>query len=79
MIRAIRGSAIPIRLPSTSLFRDVEPDARARSGRSGNGPILRATLGMILPAQTEIVLFWEADFVAFYNDAYALTIKPAAC
>jgi PAS domain S-box-containing protein len=37
-------------------------------------PTLRATLGMILPAQAEIVLFWGADFVAFYNDAYAPTI-----
>jgi PAS domain S-box-containing protein len=35
---------------------------------------LRATLGMILPAQAEIVLFWGADFVALYNDAYAPTI-----
>jgi PAS domain S-box-containing protein len=37
-------------------------------------PSLRATLGMILPAQAEIVLFWGPDFVAFYNDAYAPTI-----
>jgi PAS domain S-box-containing protein len=37
-------------------------------------PTLRATLGMILPAQAEIVLFWGPDFVAFYNDAYAPTI-----
>ena len=37
-------------------------------------PALRATLGMILPAQAEIVLFWGPDFVAFYNDAYAPTI-----
>jgi PAS domain S-box-containing protein len=37
-------------------------------------PALRATLGMILPAQAEIVLFWGPDFVAFYNDAYVPTI-----
>ena len=37
-------------------------------------PSLRATLGMILPAQAEIVLFWGPDFVALYNDAYAPTI-----
>src|SRR5579863_6102537 len=37
-------------------------------------PALRATLGMILPALAEIVLFWGPDFVAFYNDAYAPTI-----
>src|SRR3569832_341294 len=37
-------------------------------------PSLRATLGLILPARAEIVLFWGPDFVAFYNDAYAPTI-----
>ena len=35
---------------------------------------LRATLGLILPAQAEIVLFWGPDFLALYNDAYAPTI-----
>ena len=35
---------------------------------------LRATVGLILPAQAEIVLFWGPDFVALYNDAYTPTI-----
>jgi PAS domain S-box-containing protein len=35
---------------------------------------LRAALGLILPAQAEIVLFWGSDFLALYNDAYAPTI-----
>jgi PAS domain S-box-containing protein len=29
---------------------------------------------MILPADSQIVLFWGPEFVAFYNDAYASTI-----
>ena len=37
-------------------------------------PALRATVGMILPAKAEIVLFWGPDFAALYNEAYAPTI-----
>ncbi|MET4717531.1 signal transduction histidine kinase/CheY-like chemotaxis protein [Bradyrhizobium japonicum] len=32
---------------------------------------LKATVGMLLAAQAQIVLFWGPDFVALYNDAYA--------
>jgi len=32
---------------------------------------LRTTVGVLLAAQAQIVLFWGPDFVAFYNDAYA--------
>jgi signal transduction histidine kinase len=32
---------------------------------------LKTTVGMMLAAQAQIVLFWGADFVALYNDAYA--------
>lgn len=35
---------------------------------------LRTTLGMLLRAHAEIVLFWGPDFVALYNDSYAPTI-----
>ena len=37
-------------------------------------PTLRAAVGLILPAQAQIVLFWGPDFIALYNDAYAPTI-----
>jgi len=37
-------------------------------------PALCATLGLILPARAEIVLFWGPDYVALYNEAYAPTI-----
>jgi two-component sensor histidine kinase len=35
---------------------------------------LKATINLMLPAQAQIVLFWGSEFVALYNDAYALTI-----
>jgi two-component sensor histidine kinase len=35
---------------------------------------LKATVGLMLPAQAQIVLFWGPEFVALYNDAYAPTI-----
>ena len=41
---------------------------------AGWTPSLRTTLRMILPAQAQIVLFWGADYIAFYNDAYRPTI-----
>ncbi|MBG7023019.1 response regulator [Pseudomonas aeruginosa] len=35
---------------------------------------LRAALAMLLPAKAQIVLFWGAEFIALYNDAYAPSI-----
>jgi len=35
---------------------------------------LKAAVGLMLPAQAQIVLFWGPEFVALYNDAYAPTI-----
>ena len=35
---------------------------------------LKTTVGLMLPAMAQIVLFWGADYVALYNDAYAPTI-----
>jgi signal transduction histidine kinase/CheY-like chemotaxis protein len=32
---------------------------------------LKTTVGMLLAAQAQIVLFWGSEFVALYNDAYA--------
>ncbi|MFE1601511.1 hybrid sensor histidine kinase/response regulator [Methylobacterium sp. ID0610] len=36
--------------------------------------VLTATVGLMLPAHAQIVLFWGPDYVALYNDAYAPTI-----
>jgi PAS domain S-box-containing protein len=31
---------------------------------------LRSTISMLLPSRAQIILFWGAEFVCFYNDAY---------
>ena len=35
---------------------------------------LKTTIGLVLRAQAQIVLFWGPEFIALYNDAYAPTI-----
>jgi signal transduction histidine kinase/ActR/RegA family two-component response regulator len=35
---------------------------------------LKTTVGLVLRAEAQIVLFWGEEFVALYNDAYAPTI-----
>ena len=37
-------------------------------------PTLKAATAMILPADSQIVMFWGPEFAAIYNDAYAPTI-----
>lgn len=37
-------------------------------------PSLKTLLATILPSSAQIVLFWGADYVALYNDAYVPTI-----
>src|SRR5690348_17329362 len=37
-------------------------------------PSLKAAVAMILPADSQIVMFWGAEFAALYNEAYAPTI-----
>jgi PAS domain S-box-containing protein len=44
-------------------------------GRPESWPAsLKAAVGFMLPSQAQMVLFWGADFLALYNDAYAPTI-----
>ncbi|MDE1148707.1 MAG: PAS domain-containing protein [Azospirillaceae bacterium] len=40
----------------------------------GWSPTLKSTVGLILPAQAQIVMFWGPEFAALYNEAYAPTI-----
>ncbi|QXH44040.1 response regulator [Pseudomonas xanthosomatis] len=40
----------------------------------GWSPGLKAVMATLLPAQAQIVLFWGAQYVALYNDAYSPTI-----
>ena len=39
---------------------------------------LKTTMATLLPAKAQIVLFWGAEFVALYNDAYAPSIGQAS-
>jgi PAS domain S-box-containing protein len=49
--------------------------SRSPLGRPEDWPAsLKTTIGLILPAQAQIVLFWGPNYVALYNDAYAPTI-----
>src|SRR4249919_1156079 len=41
---------------------------------AGWSPALQTTVGLMLRAEAQIVLFWGPQFVALYNDAYAPTI-----
>lgn len=82
-INAIRNKA-PRRNRKDEFPRDGgETGALIRAldwSRTTLGPIsgwpahLKAAINVILPAKAQIVLFWGADFVALYNDAYAPTI-----
>ena len=47
---------------------------RADPRTVGWSRLLRATVGLMLPADVQIVLFWGPDYVAYYNDTYAPTI-----
>lgn len=35
---------------------------------------LKMTMRLVLPAKSQIVIFWGPDYIALYNDAYAQTI-----
>ncbi len=49
--------------------------SRSPAGPPENWPqSLKTTVGLMLAAQAQIVLFWGPDFVALYNDAYVPTI-----
>ncbi len=65
------------------LFRGGEMGALIRAfdwSKTSLGPIaewpahLKVTVGLMLPARVQIVLFWGPEFVALYNDAYVPTI-----
>jgi signal transduction histidine kinase/CheY-like chemotaxis protein len=64
-------------LPSTGVSAPLQHCDWLRSplGPPENwSPSLKTTVGIMLAAQAQIVLFWGPQFVALYNDAYAPTI-----
>ena len=75
-VREARGAA-------NGSFAQSDMAERIRSfdwSKTSLGPIsswpehLKAVVRLMLPARSQIVLFWGSDFVALYNDAYAPTI-----
>ena len=57
-----------------ALIRALDWSTTSLGRISGWPAHFKATINLILPAKAQIVLFWGADFVALYNDAYAPTI-----
>ena len=57
-----------------SLIRAFDFSKTSLGPISGWPAHLRTTVGLMLPAKAQIVLFWGPEFLALYNDAYAPTI-----
>ena len=64
------GAASPMR----ALFESHDWSASPLGPLENWPQSLRTTVGLMLPAMAQIVLFWGPDYVALYNDAYAPTI-----
>ena len=69
----------PARPPLTFLAGGGEMGARMREIDWSKSPLgapdewpqsLRSTVSMLLPSKAQIIVFWGADFVVLYNDAY---------
>lgn len=73
--RSMGSDAAPVSPPACASLIQTANWANSPLGAPGNwSTALRTTVGLILPAQAQIVLFWGPEYVALYNDAYAPTI-----
>jgi PAS domain S-box-containing protein len=61
-------------VPVSSLLDTVDWTSGPLGPKSEWPACLHAAIGIMLPSQAQIVMFWGPEFVAFYNDAYAPTI-----
>jgi len=61
-------------VPVSSLLDTVDWASGPLGPKSEWPACLHAAIGIMLPSQAQIVMFWGPEFVAFYNDAYAPTI-----
>jgi signal transduction histidine kinase/ActR/RegA family two-component response regulator len=57
-----------------ALMSDRDWSASPLDGPEHWSSSLKTTVGLLLRAEAQIVLFWGPEFVALYNDAYAPTI-----
>ncbi|MBW9091606.1 PAS domain S-box protein [Rhizobium wenxiniae] len=61
-------------VPVARLLETVDWAAGPVGPKSDWPACLQAAIGIMIPSQAQIVMFWGPEFVAFYNDAYAPTI-----
>lgn len=61
-------------VPVSSLLDTVDWASGPLGPKSEWPACLHAAIGIMLPSQAQIVMFWGPEFVAFDNDAYAPTI-----
>jgi GAF domain-containing protein/PAS domain-containing protein len=71
---ALRGVAVFDGGEMAKLIAEADWSASPAGAPEDWPQSLKTTVGLILPAAAQIVLFWGPQFVAIYNDAYAPTI-----
>jgi hypothetical protein len=64
----------PIEGGVDALLRALDWSTTSLGPMAGWPAHLKSAVSLMLPAKAQIVLFWGAEFVALYNDAYAPTI-----
>ena len=64
----------PIEGGVDALLRALDWSITSLGPMAGWPAHLKSAVSLMLPAKAQIVLFWGAEFVALYNDAYAPTI-----
>src|SRR5690349_18714848 len=57
-----------------SLMREHDWSQSPLGPVEGWSPTLKSAVSMMLPADSQIVMFWGPEFTALYNDVYAPTI-----
>ncbi|EKJ94068.1 two component sensor kinase [Bradyrhizobium lupini HPC(L)] len=71
---AVLDKVNTLAVPVSSLLDTVDWASGPLGPKSEWPACLHAAIGIMLPSQAQIVMFWGPEFVAFYNDAYAPTI-----
>jgi len=61
-------------VPVARLLESVDWASGPLGPKSEWPACLHAAIGIMIPSQAQIVMFWGPEFVAFYNDIYAPTI-----
>lgn len=56
------------------LMASLDASRTSLGAPAGWSECLKTAVALMLPAQAQMALFWGADYVALYNDAYAATI-----